>query len=362
VDLRWWPIGLAGMLVLIVVIGAALLIPLPPADRKLRALANVRRLTELPSYRRVAKLRFWSMIATAVLLITLFCAALVTSARPAGFASATRNFDSLHPEDIMVCVGQPVTDAATAGLLDYYARQIKGFTSQRIGLTSPTLRVVPLTRDYVYAADAFGDYAKLAQTQRDLDAKRQVAPADVSALNDGIESFSRSVAYTDYAPSTEDILALCMAGFPRFEDKSTRRRALIYLGYTNLRSDGENRPSLFSTQQVKDLATKAGIQINGIARTDVAGADPHVNDSLSSIAAATGGQFSVYNPAGTSTATGTDPTLATLLDKVAANPPNVVLPNGTMLTQRTWDYPNVPLTVSLVVAAILCVSLAVLRR
>jgi hypothetical protein len=33
-----------------------------------------------------------------------------------------------------------------------------------------------------------------------------------------------------------------------------------------------------------------------------------------------------------------------------------------MLTQRTWDYPNLPLTVSILVAAILCLSLAVLRR
>ena len=360
-ELRWWPLGLAGVVVVLIVIAVAVWLPLPPAARMLRPLAHVKRLTELPSYRRVAALQFWSSIVTLVLLVVLFGATIFTSSRPVGFASATRNFDALHPEDVMVCVGEPVTDATTAGFLNYYSEQIKTYNTERIGLTSPTLRVVPLTRDYVYAGQKFADYAKLAGLKRDLDSKKQISDADVTALNNGIDDFSRPIDYTDYAQSTEDVLALCMAGFPSFEDKSTRRRSLIYLGYTDFRGSGEQRPSLFSTQQIKDMASKAGVQINGIARTDVVGAE-HANDSLASIADTTGGTFSVYNPAGTAAGDGTDPTLAGLLDKIEANPPSVALPSGTMLTQRTWDYPNLPLTVSILVAAILCLSLAVLRR
>lgn len=361
-ELKWWPVGLLGLIAVIAVVAVALLLPLPPVKRVLRPLANVGRLTRLPLYRRAARLRFWSLVATAVLLVALFGSAVVTSARPIGFASATKNFETLHPEDVMVCVGQPVTDASTAGLLNYFGEQVKGFDNQRIGLTSPTLRVVPLTRDYTYAADTFAEYAKLAAIKKDLDSKKEVANSEIAKLNTSITAFSRPVQYVDYAPSMEDILALCIAGFPSFEGKSTRRRALVYMGYTNFRNADETRPALFSTQQIKDMAVAAGIQINGIARTDVAGADPKANESLSGIAETTGGRFSVYNPAGTAGFDGTDPTLASILDAIRDNPPQAVLPNGTQVTQRSWDYPNLPLTVSVLVATFLCASLLVLRR
>ncbi|WP_421843931.1 hypothetical protein [Mycobacterium sp.] len=35
--------------------------------------------------------------------------------------------------------------------------------------------------------------------------------------------------------------------------------------------------------------------------------------------------------------------MATQLDKIRANPPNVVLPIGIVVTKRSWDYPNAPL-------------------
>ena len=111
------------------------------------------------------------------------------------------------------------------------------------------------------------------------------------------------------------------------------------------------------------MAASAGIQINGIARTDVATADPHINDSLAGIAAATGGHFSVYNPAGTAAVPdNVDPTLASILTTITDTPPQAVLPDGTMLTQRSWDYPNPLLVVAVALAALLCVALAVLRR
>ena len=330
----------------------------------LRPLANVERLTRLPEYARVDRLQFWSMLITLILLVTTFGAALLTTARPVGFSSANRNFEALHPEDIMLCVGEPVTDPTTAGFLNYAAQQLKTFDTQRIGLNSPSLRVVPLTRDYGYAADQFSRYAHLTELQHDLDTNKQLPGPQADELRAGINGFSRQVTYQDYARSVQDILALCMTGFPSFEDKSTHRRSLIYLGYSSIRSPDEARPSLFSDQQIKDMATAAGVQVNVITRSDVVNSTPKANDALASIAATTGGRFAVYNPAGTAAniSKNTDPTLAALLDKIRANPPNVVLPSGTIITRRSWDYPNVPLITSLIVASLLCVSLAVLRR
>ncbi|ORW03352.1 hypothetical protein BB737_06110 [Mycobacterium avium subsp. hominissuis] len=362
-DLKWWPIAACGVVALIAAIAVALLAPLPAVRRVLRPLAHVTRLTNLPEYARVARARFLALLVTAVLLAVLFASAVITASRPVGFSSATRNFEALHPEDIMICVGEPVTDAATAGLLDYFAQRMKAFDTQRIGLTSPTLRVVPLTRDYEWAAQQFTNYANLSALQRDIDAGKQLPPSDVAQLSNGITSFSRQINYTDYVRSVEDILALCMTGFPGFEDKSSRRRSVIYIGYSSIRSDTDRRRSLFSTQTVKDMAAHAGIQINAITRSDVVTAATQGSDSLSSIVATTGGRFSRYNPAGTGAGPGTtDATLTGLLDRIRQHPPDVVLPNGTMITRRSWDYPNLPVSISLIASALLCAALAVLRR
>jgi hypothetical protein len=363
VDLKWWPITCGGVLALVVVVMIAMVIPLPTVTRILRPLAHVSRLTELPEYARIARARFLALVITAALLLILFVAAIITAGRPVGFSSATRNFEALHPEDIMICVGEPVTDAATAGLLNYFTQQMKTFETQRIGLTSPTLRVVPMTRNYDWASQQLTDYANLSGLQRDIDAGKKLATNEVAQLTNGITSFSRSINYTDYVRSVEDILALCMTGFPGFEDKSGHRRSLIYMGYSNIRSDSDRRRSLYSTQTVKDMAIHAGIQINAIARSDVLSGPTTSSGSLSSIVASTGGRFSLYNPAGTGADPGgTDATLTGLLDRIRDTPPNVVLPNGMMITRRSWDYPTLPVSISLAAAILLCVSLAVLRR
>ncbi len=78
-------------------------------------------------------------------------------------------------------------------------------------------------------------------------------------------SFTPAVSYIDYASSVEDILALCMTGFPSFEATSSHRRTLIYLGPRQVREPGERRPSLMTAAQVTDMASKAGIQINALS-------------------------------------------------------------------------------------------------
>lgn len=358
--LKWWPVIVIGLLCLIVAVTAASLLPMATVQRVLRPLAHVERLTRLPEYARVYRIYFLSMIVTGALLLATFMTAVYASARPAGTSNSSKEFDRQHPEDIMLCVGEPVTDPSTANFLTYYAQQAKSFDTQRIGLTSPTLRVVPLTRDRDFAAQRLEYFAKMARLQQDLDTGKPVSDADRAELKNGIEKFSQPITYVDYAKSAEDILALCLTGFPSFEGKSTHRRSLVYLGYSALRSPDEQRRQLYTEQAVKDMAIRAGVQINVISRSDVAQSSPDANNRLQSIAESTGGRFSLYNPAGT--AQSGDSTLSGLLDEIRDHPPEVVLPSGTVVTTETLDAPEYALLGALVAAVLLAVSLAVLRR
>ena len=361
--LKWWPVILVGLVCLAAAVAAASLLPMAKVQRVLRPLAHVERLTRLPEYVRIYRIYFLSVIITGVLLLATFATAVYAGARPVGSSNSTKQFDTEHPEDIMLCVGEPVTDPSTANFLKHYAEQVKSFDTQRIGLTSPTLRVVPLTRDYDFAADRFDYFAKMARIQQDLDTGKQVSDADRAELKDGIEKFSQPITYVDYAKSAEDILALCMTGFPQFDGKSTHRRSLIYLGYSALRSPDEQRAQLYTEQAIKDMGVAAGVQINVISRSDVVQSTQDANTRLESIAQATGGKFALYNPAGTAKADqGSDPTLDRLLDQIKDNPPEAVLPSGTIVSRQSWDSPEYALLASIITAILLCASLAVLRR
>jgi hypothetical protein len=327
----------------------------------LRPLAHVERLTSMPEYVRAARAKYVSALITLVLLVIVCLAALLATSRPTGLWSAARNSGAVGPEDIMACVGQPVTDPATADYLRYFDDQVNRFDTQRIGLTSPTLRVVPLTRDYSFAGSQFSRFADMAALQRQLDTGMPLPKAQADELRAGINDFSREVGYVDYRRSVQDVLALCMAGFPPFEAKGTPRRSLIYLGYSSFGAAGESRPSLFSDQQIKDMATRAGVQVNVIVRADAARSPEQSNQALAAIADATKGSFSVYNPGGDNPS-GADPALAAALDKIRAHPPDALSPGGTVAGHRSWDYPNLPLLCSLVAASLLFVALAVLRR
>lgn len=339
-ELKWWPVAVVGLLLLVVVAALAVWLPVRQARRNLRPLAHVDRLTRLPEYRQMVRLQFWSVVGVVVLLMILFAEALLASSRPLGVDKAG---DAKQPEDVMLCVGQPVTDPGTAGLLNYFASHITKFDSQRIGLTSPSLRVVPLTRDYQYAGDSFLRYAKLAASQQDVDAGR-AGPAQVDELRSRVDEFNRPLDYLDYARSAEDVLALCLAGFPGGDG---HRRSVIYLGDGPLRAPDERRPSLFTAEQVTQMATSAGIQVNVVSGQPAA--------PLQSLAAATGGQYDVYDQAGADA----EPALAAILDRIRATPPEA---QGEPAVRPLTDYPNVPLITGLVVAALLCLSLAVLRR
>ena len=104
-DLRWWPIALAGVLSLAVCVVLAMVLPSPGAERTLRPLAHVDRLTALPEYARIRRRETVLAVTTIALLVVLFLTATLTAARP---SSSGREFDALHPEDLMLCVGAGV--------------------------------------------------------------------------------------------------------------------------------------------------------------------------------------------------------------------------------------------------------------
>ena len=357
---------IVGVVSLAIASAAAALLPMAAKKRVLRPLAHVDRLTRLPEYVGVYRIYLFSVVVTGLLLIAAFVTALTASARPTGMSSSTEAFETAHPEDIMLCVAEPVGDMTTAGLLNYYvefARSRSPQDTQRIGVTSTTLRVAPMTRDYHYLDDRLKSLARLARIQQDLDAGKSVPLSDRAELKTGIEGFSRPLSYVDYAPSADDTLALCMTGFPDYQSRSGHRRQLVFVGYSDLHAQDDHRRSLFNDQSVQQMADQAGVQINVIARSDVAASSTGANDAMAAAAARTGGRFFLYNPAGTaSSGDGTDPTLRHLLDQIRDNPPTAASPGGVVITSRSWDSPEPLLIASIVAVALLSISLAVLRR
>ncbi|OBE93595.1 hypothetical protein A5776_03210 [Mycolicibacterium elephantis] len=335
--LSWWPVAVVGFTCLAAAVALAVLPAMDREIRDLRPLANTSRLTRLPEYARVARRRMLSVIATVALLLILFTAAMLASARPSGWWSSSRTGDA--PHDVMLCVGQPVTDPATATFLSHFAAHAQAGTygTQRIGLTSPNRRVIPLTRDYSYAAEKLTDIAGVGRAP--ADSEPSVAQRTAAA------SFSPAVSYLDYAPSVADLLALCITGFPSFDAPSAHQRSLIYLGPGELRAPGETRGALFDDQQVTDMAAEAGIQVNLLATSPGGG--------LRDIAESTGGQY-------VSLDTG-DAGMIRALDGIQANPPD---PTAQADTVTAWygDSPNVPLAVAAVASLLLALALVVLRR
>jgi hypothetical protein len=334
IELTWWPVVIAGFACLVICIALAVLLPAARGTRRLRPLAHVDRLTSLPEFARAARLRYLSLLATMGMLVVLFGAAVVAGARPVDVRTAQTG----QPEEIMLCVGQPVTDPATATLLSYFARRTTTDPgTQRIGLTSSTRRVVPLTRDYQYAAARFGEYAGAKDAQA--------------------ESFDPQVPYVDYARTVDDVLALCLTGFPSTETATSHRRSLIYLGPSTFRAADD--PGLFTGAQVQDLAARAGVRMNLIAVTDPTTSSRAADAALSAVADNSGGRFFRQPPSGLG---GGPDQLTAHLDAILADPPPAMVSDGGLFNRRPGETPTIPLAVALVAGAVLSVSLVVLRR
>ena len=331
--LTWWPVAIAGFACAAAAIVLALVLPMEQVRRQLRRMANTSRLTRLPEYARLARARLFSMLIAVALTAVLLGTAVVASARPSGgwWSSAVPD----PPEDIMLCVGEPGDEPVTGEFLTYFANEARTYGTERIGLTSANRRDIPMTRDYQYVAGRLGDLSRLSRDRGD---DGGVSPA----------SFSPEVSYVDYASSVEDVLALCMTGFPSFESTSSHRRSLIYLGSGQLRAPEETRPSLLTAEQVSAMASKAGIQINALSTSS------RNAGVLPTIAKSSGGQyFSLENR---------QDQLTGDLDAIRSNPPAATEPIEETATSWFGDSPAVPLAVAVVASILLCLSLMVLRR
>ncbi|MDP7705724.1 hypothetical protein [Mycobacterium sp. TY815] len=322
-DLKWWPLAAVGSGCFVIVVVLAAVLPMTAARRRLRPLANIARLTRLPEYAKVARLRSLSTIVTLVVLTVMFCAAMWAASRP---AAAGEDFDAAPAEDIMLCVGQPLPDRATVEMLDYFAQQAGSSPqTQRIGLTSVNRRLVPLTRDHQYAVSRFGEYAR--------------APRLQSA------SFAPAVPYTDYATSVEDVLALCISGFPHFEQRGTHRRSVIYLGPSDMRVPGEQRAALFTGDAVRQLAERGGVQLNVVDT-----APSPKSGSLLALTEQTGGRYLVPE------------SVTGALDDIRSHTRSGRPAGGAVATADAADAPVVPLAIALFSATVLSVALMGLRR
>jgi hypothetical protein len=311
VDLIWWVVLIAGLLGLAICI-VAVLRPMATERRRLRLLANVSRLTRLPEYRRAARLRTLSAVVAMVLLVVIFTASIVAAARPTGLPSATEESEGIQPEDIMLCVGGPVADPVADAMLRYFAQRAPTFSTQRIGLTAPNRRLVPLTRDYQYAAAQFNDYAALTERQGD------------------VVNWGPPVTYVDYAASVEDVLAMCLTGFPSFDRKTPQRRSLIYVGPGMLRQPGDTRPALYTADGVRDLAQTAGVQVN--VMTTGSG-----DDALDALARDTGGRSFSADPA----------VVPAQLSEIRAHPPASTTAVDEAAVTRSVESPDIPIILAL---------------
>ncbi|MGO4444565.1 hypothetical protein AB4Z42_14510 [Mycobacterium sp. 2YAF39] len=320
-ELTWWIVAIAGCLGLAICIGAALLQPRTTQQRRVRLLANVERLTRLPEYRRAARLRTLStMIAIALLTVT-FGASVIAAARPTGLPTTARQSEGIEPEDIMLCMGGQPSDPTVRATLRYFAEQVTGFTTQRIGMTSANRRIVPLTRDYQYAAARFNAYA--------------------GGLGNAA-AWAPALDYVNYAAGVEDVMALCLTGFPSFDQKAAQRRSLIYVGPGSIRAPGDTRPALFTPGAVFDLAEEAGVQVNLLfTETD--------NGALDALARASGGHAFPVNS-----------NTAADLFEIRDNPPPQTASIETAV--RAVETPDLPLALALVALAGLALWPLVVRR
>lgn len=316
-DVTWWWVVILACVALAAVIVAGLAVRADTA-RRLRPVANVERLTKLPAYVRAARRRTLLTFATLALLAVAFGGAVIAAARPTGLPGPARDTAAAQPEDVMVCAGAPVDDAAMSAALRYFAAQVPGYDTQRIGLTAADRRVIPLTRDHQYAATRFADYERTADAG--------AAPA---------------VRYSDYSPTPEDLLALCITGFPSFDQIEAQRRSVIYVG-----SGGqENQRPLFDVAALRDMATAAGVQVNAVMTESDSG-------SLETLARETGGRYVAPN-------SNVDAELQTIRD----NPPPPTTASGPAARSAAAETPELPVVLALfAVGALLTLPLVVRTR
>lgn len=311
-ELTWWPVIIVACLALAA--GIVVVMVAPGRDHRRRLpLANVGRLTSLPAYVRAARRRTVLVLATMALLAVAAVATVLTAARPTGLPATARDATTGQPEDVMVCVAGPLDDPRIRAGMSYFAGHAQTLDTQRIGLTSANRRVVPMTRDHQFASARFGEFAAADARQSD---------------------FTPAVAYANYARRVEDVLALCLTGFPGFDEIGAQRRSVIYLGPGALPGDTAGA-GVVDGARLRSLAESAGAQVNVLLT------DPP-NPTLADLARATGGRT---EPLGSD--------VAARLAEIRATPPPSTSAVGPTVRAATPETPDVPLLVALGAVAVL---------
>lgn len=351
-ELRWWWVVVAGLVALVVIVLAAFLWPMRRQPRRLRPLAWVGRLTELPEYARAYRRYRILLAAIAATTVAVLLCAIVATARPVSSQATAAAINRAHPEDVMLCLQADPASHDASVVLSYFRDRAAEFDTQRLGLTSRTNRVIPLTRDYPFLQDELGRYASLEQ----LGSAQNLKPEDTAVLRHAQHEFGRVVSYSDYQLTVNDALAMCMKGFPGAGKPSDARRSVVYVGPA-----GGSESPIFSDDALAALAESSGIQVNVLTRTTL-----DASGGLSDIATATGGRFISY----AATADGTtqdgqeplDKALRSHLDDIRSHPPAVTGSDGTIMVAPVRDRPDLVLTIGLVIVIAFSISLAGVRR
>ncbi|MUL44556.1 hypothetical protein FZI85_17710 [Mycobacterium sp. CBMA293] len=353
-ELRWWWVVVVGVTALVVIVAGAFLWPLRQQQRRLRPLAWTGRLTQLPEYARAYRRYRILLAAIAATTVAVSLCAIIATARPVSAQATTAEINRAHPEDIMLCLEDDPASHDASVLLSYFRDQAAKFETQRLGLTSRAIRVIPLTRDYPYLQEQLGRYAGLER----LKSEQKPAPENTAALQRAQQEFGRAVSYSDYKLTVNDALALCMKGFPGVGKTSDARRSVIYLGPA-----GGSTAPIYSDTALSALAKSSGIQLNVLTRTTL-----DASGALSGIADASGGRFVSYvaaDPKSGNSATqreAMDAALRSHLDDIRSHPPKLTRSDGTILVQQVRDRPNTVLIVGLAMVVVFSISLAGVRR
>ncbi|ADG96716.1 conserved hypothetical protein [Segniliparus rotundus DSM 44985] len=359
-ELRWAPVFDIGKFLLMGgVLGAALLPVRARTGTALRPLARVERLTALPEYVRAVRIQRALLIVTTMSVLAVLVCVLYASARPVQ-AERAGGSGHRHPDDVMLCVASPVTSPMASALLSYYQREAAALaeqpgSGQRIGLTSPTLRALPLTADHAFAARQLRRFAGLANLAAAAAAGQQLTEQQAKDLADGQDAFSRTVRYVDYQPNFIDTLASCVIGFPDHASPSGRRRSVVYLGPTDERPASGSR-TVYSPGSLAQLTAEAKAQINiiQIAPGGGPGAQPQgVSKTETDVS---GGKFFAFSDTA-------DPAALTgALDQIRANRPALAAGAEAVPPEVEADNPSRVLGFAVGFATLLALCLAVIRR
>ena len=348
-ELKWSWIVIVGVVALVVIVATAFLWPLRRQPRRLRPLAWVNRLTLLPEYARAYRRYRMLLAAIAASTVAVLLCAIIATARPVSSQAAAAEINRVHPEEVMLCLQDDPASHDASVLLSYFRDRAAGADTQRFGLTSRTLRVIPLTRDYPFLQETLGRYADLQR----LESSENPSPDDAAARSRARDEFARSVSYSDYQLTVNDALAMCMKGFPDAGKPSDARRSVIYLG-----PSGDAAQPIYSDEALTALARSSGIQVNVLTRTPL-----EAGGVLSAIATATDGRFISYvGDAGPDAQGAADDALRQHLDDIRSHPPTATASDGTILVEQVRDRPDLVLAVGLALAIVFAISLAGVRR